>query len=35
MAFRAKYEAFKEKYGVSLGFMSIFAKASGACARFC
>ncbi len=29
MALRAKYnEAFKEKYGVSLGFMSIFAKAS-------
>ncbi len=29
MAFRAKYnEAFKEKHGVSLGFMSIFAKAS-------
>jgi 2-oxoglutarate dehydrogenase E2 component (dihydrolipoamide succinyltransferase) len=29
MALRAKYnDAFKEKYGVSLGFMSIFAKAS-------
>jgi 2-oxoglutarate dehydrogenase E2 component (dihydrolipoamide succinyltransferase) len=29
MALRAKYnEAFKEQYGVSLGFMSIFAKAS-------